>query len=73
MSSVLANEFVPSEDHAAIREGVRSVVMRFGDDYWLGRDDDGVFPFEFHRAMADAGWLRRNMAAPASASPKPPS
>ena len=57
MSSLLANEFVPSDDHAAIREGVRSVVTRFGDDYWLGRDDDGVFPFEFHRAMADAGWL----------------
>src|ERR1700723_673755 len=57
MSSSLANEFTPSDDHAAIREGVRSVVTRFGDDYWLGRDDDGVFPFEFHRAMADAGWL----------------
>ena len=40
MSSSLANEFVPSDDHAAIREGVRSVVTRFGDDYWLARDDD---------------------------------
>ena len=57
MSSSLVNEFTPSDDHAAIRDGVRSVVTRFGDDYWLGRDDDGVFPFEFHRAMADAGWL----------------
>src|SRR5947207_10661009 len=57
MSSLLVNEFEPSDDHAAIREGVRSVVTRFGDDYWLARDDDGVFPFEFHRAMADAGWL----------------
>src|ERR1700677_637551 len=57
MNSSLTNKFTPSDDHAAIREGVRSVVTRFGDDYWLGRDDDGVFPFEFHRAMADAGWL----------------
>src|SRR5258705_6643439 len=57
MSSLLANEFEPADDHAAIREGVRSVVTRFGDDYWLARDDDGKFPFEFHRAMADAGWL----------------
>jgi acyl-CoA dehydrogenase len=57
MSSSLVNEFEPSNDHDAIREGVRSVVTRFGDDYWLARDDDGVFPFEFHRAMADAGWL----------------
>jgi acyl-CoA dehydrogenase len=55
--SALANEFEPGDDQAAIRDGVRSVVTRFGDDYWLARDDDGKFPFEFHRAMADAGWL----------------
>ncbi len=41
----------------AIRDGVRSVVMRFDDAYWLARDEDGKFPFEFHRAMAEAGWL----------------
>src|SRR5437879_13258691 len=57
MSSLLANEFEPADDQAAIREGVRAVVTRFGDDYWLARDEDGKFPFEFHRAMADAGWL----------------
>ena len=34
-----------------------AVVTRFGDDYWLARDDDGVFPRDFHRAMAEAGWL----------------
>jgi len=45
------------ETLAAIREGVRSVVTKFDDEYWLARDDDGVFPREFHRAMADAGWL----------------
>ncbi|MCX8499971.1 MAG: acyl-CoA dehydrogenase family protein, partial [Caulobacteraceae bacterium] len=45
------------EECQAIREGVRAVVSRFGDDYWLARDEDGVFPREFHRAMADAGWL----------------
>jgi len=57
MSSSLSNEFEPVDDHVAIRDGVRAVVTRFGDDYWLARDDDGKFPFEFHRAMADAGWL----------------
>ncbi|WP_238366926.1 acyl-CoA dehydrogenase family protein [Mesobacterium pallidum] len=41
----------------SIREGVRGVVKKFGDDYWLDRDDDGKFPHEFHKAMADAGWL----------------
>ena len=49
MSNSLANEFEPADDHAAIREGVRSVVTRFGDDYWLARDDDGKFPFELDR------------------------
>ena len=49
---------LPSQDDLdSIREGVRSVITRFDDEYWLARDDDGVFPHEFHRAMADAGWL----------------
>src|SRR5258708_30258159 len=47
---------LPTEDERnAIREGVRAVVSRFGDDYWLERDEDGRFPHEFHRAMAEAG------------------
>jgi acyl-CoA dehydrogenase len=49
---------LPTEDERnAIREGVRAVVTRFDDDYWLERDEDGKFPQEFHRAMADGGWL----------------
>jgi acyl-CoA dehydrogenase len=49
---------LPTEDERnAIREGVRAVVAKFGDGYWLERDDDGVFPREFHHAMAEAGWL----------------
>jgi len=46
-----------SDDLAALREGVRAVVRRFDDDYWLARDEDGRFPFEFHQAMAEGGWL----------------
>ena len=49
---------LPTEDERnAIREGVRAVVRRFDDDYWLERDDDGKLPQEFQRAMAEAGWL----------------
>ena len=49
---------LPTADELdAIREGVRSVCAQFGDDYWLERDDTGQFPREFHRAMADGGWL----------------
>ncbi|MFT3792322.1 MAG: acyl-CoA dehydrogenase family protein [Rudaea sp.] len=50
-------DFSISEDHQAIRDGVAAVAKSFGDDYWLARDEDGKFPFEFHQAMAQAGWL----------------
>jgi acyl-CoA dehydrogenase len=50
-------DFSISEDHRAIRDGVNAVVRQFDDEYWLARDEDGEFPREFHRAMADAGWL----------------
>ena len=50
-------DFSLSDDQRAIREGVAAVVRQFTDEYWLARDEDGEFPREFHRAMADAGWL----------------
>ena len=53
--------FAINEDHEAIRKGVASVVSRFPDSYWLERDDDGEFPREFHRAMAEGGWLGLTM------------
>src|SRR3984957_12708748 len=54
-------DFSPNSDHEAIRRGVADVLRRFGDDYWLQRDEDGKFPTEFHRAMADGGWLGLTM------------
>jgi acyl-CoA dehydrogenase len=52
------SRLLPTEDERnAIRGGVRAVVSRFDDEYWLTRDEDGKFPHEFHRAMAEAGWL----------------
>lgn len=54
-------DFSLNSDHQAIREGVAAVVKSFGDDYWLERDEDGKFPVEFHRAMADGGWLGLTM------------
>ncbi|MBX3526973.1 MAG: acyl-CoA/acyl-ACP dehydrogenase [Rhodoblastus sp.] len=52
-----ARRLPSAEERQAIRDGVRAVVTKFSDDYWLERDEDGKFPFEFHRAMADGGWL----------------
>ncbi len=56
-------DFSVSEDHRAIRDGVAAVVQRFDDEYWLARDEDGEFPKDFHRAMAEAGWLGITMPA----------
>jgi acyl-CoA dehydrogenase len=46
-----------SEEQEAIRDGVTKVCDRFDDVYWSACDTDKKFPFEFHRAMADGGWL----------------
>lgn len=54
-------DFAANADHQAIRDGVGAVVRSFGDEYWLERDEDGKFPFEFHRAMAEGGWLGLTM------------
>ena len=45
------------EDLQAIREGVAAVCARFGDDYWAKCEEDAAFPRDFHRAMAEGGWL----------------
>jgi len=46
-----------SDEQEAIRDGVKRVVDQFGDEYWSACEDEKKFPFEFHKAMADAGWL----------------
>ena len=40
-----------------IRASIGKICAKFGDDYWLAKDRDGSFPHDFHRALADAGWL----------------
>lgn len=50
-------DFALSDDQQEIRDAVLRQCSQFSDDYWLERDDSGVFPFEFHKAMAEAGWL----------------
>ena len=36
---------------------VQTVCDRFDDDFWLEKDQKNEFPFEFHRAMSESGWL----------------
>ena len=49
--------FALSAEQLEIREAVARLCQRFGDDYWLKKDNEGGFPHEFHQAMAEAGWL----------------
>ena len=49
--------FTLTQDQLEIREAVARLCTRFGDDYWLKKDSEGGFPHEFHRAMAEGGWL----------------
>jgi acyl-CoA dehydrogenase len=49
--------FALTAEQLEIREAVVRLCQRFGDDYWLKKDTEGSFPHEFHRAMAEGGWL----------------
>ena len=46
-----------SDEHRAIDENVARICARFDDAYWTECDQTPRFPEEFHRAMAEAGWL----------------
>jgi acyl-CoA dehydrogenase len=46
-----------SAEQRELREAVARLCARFGDEYWLNKDEEGGFPHEFHQAMAEAGWL----------------
>jgi len=47
--------FTPEQEQ--LRDAVRRLCERFGDDYWLRKDREGGFPHDFHKAFAEAGWL----------------
>ncbi len=50
-------DFSLSDDQISIRDNVAALCAKFDDEYWHERDRTGEFPNEFHKAMADAGWL----------------
>jgi acyl-CoA dehydrogenase len=50
-------DFNLSEDHLAIREAIGRICAKFPDEYWSRKDTEAEFPHEFHRAMAQDGWL----------------
>ena len=51
------HEPCPSQQQQAIHDAVAKVCEGFDDAYWLRKDREGGFPHDFHKALADAGWL----------------
>ena len=54
-------DFAPNPDHEEIRAGIRRLCADFDDDYWRERDETKTYPIEFHRAIAENGWLGINV------------
>jgi acyl-CoA dehydrogenase len=50
-------DFALTENQEAIRDAIQKICADFDDAYWLKKDREGGFPHDFHKAMADAGWL----------------
>jgi acyl-CoA dehydrogenase len=50
-------DFDLTEEHLAIQDAVGKICSQFDDEYWAGKDVKAEFPHEFHRAMAQGGWL----------------
>ena len=50
-------DFSFNAEQEAIRAAIENICARFDDDYWLNKDHEGGFPYDFHRAFVDDGWL----------------
>ena len=50
-------DFLWNEEQEQIRDAVERACAPFDADYWLRKDHEGGFPHDFHKALADAGWL----------------
>ena len=50
-------DFGFTPDQEQIRDAIEKVCAPFDADYWLRKDREGGFPHDFHRALADSGWL----------------
>jgi acyl-CoA dehydrogenase len=49
--------FAWTPEQEQIRAAIEKVCASFDADYWLRKDREGDFPQDFHKALADAGWL----------------
>lgn len=50
-------EFALTPEHEQIKDAIERACAPFDADYWLRHDHEGGFPEDFHRALAESGWL----------------
>ena len=50
-------DFALTDDQIAVRDAITRIAAGFDDAFWRARDQDGRFPHELHKALADGGWL----------------
>jgi acyl-CoA dehydrogenase len=53
----LVVDMLSAEDEREIRTSLRKVMAPYTDEYWMRHDMDHEFAWDFHDAMAEAGWL----------------
>jgi len=50
-------DFDLNSDQEQIRDAIARLCAPFDAEYWLRKDREGGFPLDFHKALADDGWL----------------
>jgi alkylation response protein AidB-like acyl-CoA dehydrogenase len=50
-------DFNLNDDQQAIQDAIIKLCSDFDDEYWSAKDEKAEFPHEFHKAMAEGGWL----------------
>lgn len=50
-------DFSLTDDQQSVRDAILKHCAQFSDDYWLNLDNAEEFPHDFHRSIAEAGWL----------------
>lgn len=50
-------DFTLSDQQEQICSAIEKLCTPFDDDYWARKDREGSFPDDFHRALAESGWL----------------
>ncbi|MGI9492315.1 MAG: acyl-CoA dehydrogenase family protein [Geminicoccaceae bacterium] len=49
--------FELTDEQRTIRDAINRLMQPFDDAYWLSREEEALFPHEFKKAIANAGWL----------------